>query len=104
MGRIYDFEIYENNFLDFYENLKYNLKKLKLTNLLDMLDKRSLLVLKANFEIVLCAYRKSLDYEGKYNYDKIFVAGSLEKSNNMIQGIRAYFIDKDKFPKWNAKF
>ena len=103
INKLYDFEYEKNNFLDFYEGLKYNLKKLKLNNLFIELEKRSILSLKVNFEIVSLAYESNLDYLHRLNKDLEY-AKFLVETGNINEGINSYFVRKDQLPRWRAKF
>jgi enoyl-CoA hydratase/carnithine racemase len=99
---LYNFDIDRNNFLDFYEQLKYNLQISK-SKLLKELLNRSLQSLQVNFDIINSAYDDNLSYEDRANKD-INACATISNSGNIFEGIRAYFIDKDYKPRWRVKF
>lgn len=102
INTLYNFDYDKVNFIDFYERLKYNTKLYNKSLYLELLN-RSLLSIKVNFEIALSAYNKNLTYEEKFNLD-LDIGKFIYSTGNPIEGIRAYFIDKDKNPKWMGKF
>jgi 3-hydroxyisobutyryl-CoA hydrolase len=102
ISSIYNFEIDPNNFLDFYEILKFNLKSLESKFFKELLD-RSILTLQVNFDVINSGYDENLTYEDRVNID-LQACMILSYSGNIFEGIRAFFVDKDFSPRWRAKF
>ena len=98
---IYNFEYDKNYFFDFYEKLKYNLSEGHSELLQELLD-RSLQSLKCNYNVVISAF-SNLSFE-EYHNQEVVTEKELAMSGNMVEGIRAFYIDKDKKPRWSSKF
>jgi enoyl-CoA hydratase/carnithine racemase len=98
---LYNFDYDPQNFLDFYEHIKYNVSEIN-TKLYQELMSRSILSLMHNYKIACSAY-ENLPFEVLYDLD-CKAARETCMSGNLFEGIRAYFVDKDKKPKWSAKF
>ena len=88
------------NFEEFYDKLLQKLKSdKKYENLNEYFKNNSLLTNKLNYEVAKNSFDPSLTYEDRFNLDQDYAEISI-KVGNMFEGIRAYFIEKDKKPKW----
>jgi 3-hydroxyisobutyryl-CoA hydrolase len=96
--KLFNFEINQKNFKEFYENIKNNVHD---KNLREEFEKRCLLTLKMNFDITMASYDNNIKFQDRYDLEMDYTEISLD-SGNIFEGIRAYFIDKDQKPGWKV--
>jgi len=100
---LYNFSIDDDDFDGFYTKLCENLLLLENKRLYDELKERSYLSLNVNFRIACSSYNPSLTYEDRFNLD-VYYTSNIHLLENILEGTRAYFVEKDYKPKWRTKF
>ena len=100
INKLYDFDIKDDDFLNFYNRLSEKLRKSN-SKLYEELTSKSYISLNVNFNVANSSYDKNLTFEDRVDRD-IYYSIILISLGNMHEGIRAFFVEKDKKPKWNG--